>query len=133
MKNTITPKFTNSLSSSIEEITNKKYNKVTINDENGMLIENSRGEYIEADKLSTGTIDQLYLALRLSMINDLSKEALPIILDESFAYFDNQRLENVLKSFTEKLQIHQAIIFTCTNREREILDKLQVAYNLIEL
>lgn len=133
MKNTITPKFTNSLSSSIEEITNKKYNKVTINDENGMIVENNRGEYIEADKLSTGTIDQLYLALRLSMINDLSKETLPIILDESFAYFDNQRLKNVLKSLTKKLQRHQAIIFTCTNREREILDNLQVEYNFIEL
>lgn len=131
MKNTITPKFTNNLSSSIEEITNKKYNKVTINDENGMLVENSRGEYIEADKLSTGTIDQLYLALRLSMINDLSKETLPIILDESFAYFDNTRLETVLQYLNEKLKGHQIIIFTCTNREKEILNNLNIEHNLI--
>ncbi len=133
MKNTITPKFTNSLSTSIEKITNKKYNKVTINDENGMIVENSRGEYIEADKLSTGTIDQLYLSLRLSMINDLSKETLPIILDESFAYFDGNRLENVIRYLTDKLQNHQVIIFTCTNREKEILDKLKLKYNFIEL
>lgn len=131
MKNTITPKFTNNLSSSIEEITNKKYNKVTINDENGMLVENSRGEYIEADKLSTGTIDQLYLALRLSMINDLSKETLPIILDESFAYFDNTRLETVLQYLNEKIKGNQIIIFTCTNREKEILNNLNIEHNLI--
>ena len=74
MKTTITPKFTNSLSNSIERISNGKYNRVTINDENGMIVENARGEYIEAGKLSTGTIDQLYLALRLSMIDELSKE-----------------------------------------------------------
>ena len=69
MKNTITPKFTLNLSSSIKQISNNKYEKVTINDDNGMIVENNRGEYVDAAKLSTGTIDQLYLALRLSMID----------------------------------------------------------------
>ena len=78
MKTTITPKFTKNLSESIQKISSNKYNKVTINDENGMIIENNRGEYVEAIKLSTGTIDQLYLALRLSMIDELSKENLRI-------------------------------------------------------
>lgn len=133
MKNTITPKFTKSLSSSINKISNSKYEKVTINDENGMVVENNRGEYVEAYKLSTGTIDQLYLALRLSMIDDLSKEKLPIILDESFAYFDNERLENVLRYLKEELQEHQTLIFTCTNREKEILDTIKAEYNFIKL
>ena len=53
MKTTITPKFTNSLSNSIKKISDNKYNRVTINDENGMIVENSRGEYIEAMRLST--------------------------------------------------------------------------------
>lgn len=133
MKTTITPKFTNNLSEGIKEITNNKYEKVAINDENGMIIENARGEYIEANKLSTGTIDQLYLALRLSMIKDLSKETLPIILDETFAYFDNARLEKIIQYLNEKTEEHQTIIFTCTNREKEILDNLKIEYNYIEL
>jgi len=133
MKTTITPKFTNNLSEGIKEITNNKYEKVAINDENGMIIENARGEYIEANKLSTGTIDQLYLALRLSMIKDLSKETLPIILDETFAYFDNARLEKIIQYLNEKAEEHQTIIFTCTNREKEILDNLKIEYNYIEL
>lgn len=133
MKTTITPKFTNNLSEGIKEITNNKYEKVAINDENGMIIENTRGEYIEANKLSTGTIDQLYLALRLSMIKDLSKETLPIILDETFAYFDNARLEKIIQYLNEKTEEHQTIIFTCTNREKEILDNLKIEYNYIEL
>ena len=131
MKTTITPKFTNNLSEGIKEITNNKYEKVAINDENGMIIENARGEYIEANKLSTGTIDQLYLALRLSMIKDLSKETLPIILDETFAYFDNARLEKIIQYLNEKAKEHQTIIFTCTNREKEILDNLKIEYNYI--
>ena len=138
MKTTITPKFTENLSKNIEEISNGKYSKVTINDESGMVVENNRGEYINANNLSTGTIDQLYLSLRLSMIEDLSKESLPIILDETFAYFDNTRLENAIKYLIkltqgENIKNHQVIIFTCTNREKEILEKLDFKYNLVEI
>ena len=138
MKTTITPKFTENLSKNIDEISNGKYSKVTINDESGMVVENNRGEYINANNLSTGTIDQLYLSLRLSMIEDLSKESLPIILDETFAYFDNTRLENAIKYLIkltqgENIKNHQVIIFTCTNREKEILEKQNYKYNLIEI
>lgn len=133
MKTTITPKFTKNLSESIQKISSNKYNKVTINDENGMIIENNRGEYVEAIKLSTGTIDQLYLALRLSMIDELSKENLPIILDESFAYSDNNRLKNMLQYLTSELNNHQTIIFTCTDREQKMLEAMNIPYNVVEL
>ena len=133
MKTTITPKFTKNLSESVQKISSNKYNKVTINDENGMIIENNRGEYVEAIKLSTGTIDQLYLALRLSMIDELSKENLPIILDESFAYSDNNRLKNMLQYLTSDLNNHQTIIFTCTDREQKMLEEMNIPYNVVEL
>lgn len=133
MKTTITPKFTKNLSESIQKISSNKYNKVTINDENGMIIENNRGEYVEAIKLSTGTIDQLYLVLRLSMIDELSKENLPIILDESFAYSDNNRLKNMLQYLTSDLNNHQTIIFTCTDREQKMLEAMNIPYNVVEL
>ena len=61
--------------------------------------------YIPVSKLSIGTIDQLYLSLRLSMAEELSKESLPIILDEAFAYYDEERLENILEYINK--QIHQ--------------------------
>ena len=133
MKTTITPKFTKNLSESIQKISSNKYNKVTINDENGMIIENNRGEYVEAIKLSTGTIDQLYLALRLSMIDELSKENLPIILDESFAYSDNNRIKKMLQYLTSDLNNHQTIIFTCTDREQKMLEEMNIPYNVVEL
>ena len=133
MKTTITPKFTKNLSESIQKISSNKYNKVTINDENGMIIENNRGEYVEAIKLSTGTVDQLYLALRLSMLDELSKENLPIILDESFAYSDNNRLKNMLQYLTSDINNHQTIIFTCTDREQKMLEAMNIPYNVVEL
>ena len=133
MKNNITPKFTENLSNNIAEISKGKYTKVGINDENGLIVENEYGEYIPADLLSTGTIDQLYLSLRLSMIDDLSNEKMPIILDEAFAYYDDDRLENIIKFLSDNMKDHQVIIFTCTKREQEILKKLNIEYNLVEM
>ena len=99
----------------------------------GLIIENKYGEYIPAELLSIGTIDQLYLSLRLSMIDDLSTEKMPIILDEAFAYYDDERLQNILKFLNENMKEHQVIIFTCTKREQEILNKLDIQYNLVEI
>ena len=133
MKINITPKFTENLSQTIKNITNDKYSKVNINDENGLIIEMQNGEYVSAEKLSIGTIDQLYLSLRMSMVEEISKEKMPIILDEAFAYYDDERLENILKYLIERFNNHQLIIFTCTNREKEILNKLNYKFNNIEL
>ena len=133
MKNTVTPKFTQELSKNISEITNGKYNKVMFNDEQGLLVETENGNYVQMSKLSIGTIDQLYLSLRLSMLEDLSEEKMPIMLDEAFAYYDDERLENILKYLNEKTNNHQIIIFTCTKREEKILEKNNIKYNKILL
>jgi len=133
MKNTVTPKFTQELSKNISKITDGKYNNILFNDEDGLIVELENGNYVPASKLSIGTIDQLYLSLRLSMVEELSKEKMPIILDEAFAYYDTQRLENILKYINEKFIGHQIIIFTCTNREKEILKNLNINFNNIEL
>ena len=133
MKSMVTPKFTSNLSENISRITDGKYKNVRVHDDLGLIVELEDGNYIEVGKLSVGTIDQLYLSLRLSMIDDMTNEKMLIILDEAFAYYDDDRLENILKFLSENMQNHQVIIFTCTQRERRIFDKLQIAYNLVEL
>ena len=133
MRNTVTPRFTQELSKNISEITDGKYNKIMFNDEVGLIIELGNGNYVPASKLSIGTIDQLYLSLRLSMAEELSKESLPIILDEAFAYYDEERLENILKYINKKFNNHQIIILTCTDREKEILKNNNIEYNYIVL
>ena len=61
-------------------------------------------------------IDQLYLSLRISSINELTTE---------------NRLENVLKYLHENYEDKQIIILTCTNREEEALDSTGITYNKI--
>lgn len=132
MKQNITPKFIKNLSEIIKEISDNKYEEIKFNNEDGLIVEKENGEYVGVDKLSVGTIDQLYLAFRLSIIKEISEEKIPIILDEAFAYYDEKRLENILKYLSEKID-NQIVIFTCTQREKKILDQLKINYNFINL
>lgn len=133
MKETVTPKFTQNLSQNIADITNNKYKNVNFNEQSGLVVETEKGDYVSASHLSVGTIEQLYLSLRLSMIKDLSSETLPIILDEAFAYFDDERLTNFLETISKKYKKNQILIFTCTDREQQILMELGGDYNLVIL
>lgn len=133
MKNTVTPKFTKQLSKNVSEITKGKYQNIMFHDEEGLMVELESGNYVPASKLSIGTIDQLYLSLRLSMVEELSEENMPIILDEAFAYYDTERLKNILVYMNDKFKDHQIIIFTCTNREKEILESLSIEFNHCQL
>lgn len=132
MKNEITPKFTQQLSYLIQKVTNEKYQVLKLNDENNLMIELKDGSYKNANDLSIGTIDQMYLALRLSALEEITKEKIPILLDEAFCFYDEKRLENILKILYNSYD-NQVIIFTCTKREKELLDKIQLEYNYKEI
>ena len=133
MRKEITPKFTKNLSSIVDKLSDGKYNKINFIDGEGLIVELENGEYINANRLSVGTIDQLYLSLRLSAMQEITKERMPIILDETFAYYDNSRLENILKYIDKEFKENQIIIFSCSNREKEIFEKNGIKYNSITL
>lgn len=130
MKASVTPKFTENLSGNISKITDGKYNKVMFNESEGLIVELENGDYVSANRLSVGTIDQLYLSLRFSMIDELSQEKMPILLDEAFAFFDEVRLRNILLYLSKEFSDRQIVIFSCTDREKNILDSEGICYNL---
>ncbi len=133
MKKNITPKFVDNLSQAINKISNGKYKNISISTEKGIIVENENGKYIPVSLLSMGTIDELYLSLRISMIEESSNESMPIILDEAFAYFDDERLEKTLEYLINYSDKHQIILFTCTDREKKILDKKNTEYEMIKI
>ncbi len=133
VKANISPRFTENLCDIISNISKERYKKVIFNDADGLKIEIENGSYIPASRLSVGTIDQMYISLRLSALNEIAEETLPIILDEAFAYFDNQRLMSMLKYLKVNFPENQIIIFTCSNREIETFEHLNIEYNLINL
>ena len=71
---------------------------------------------------SEGTTDQLYLALRLAVSQELTPEA-PFILDDALVRFDDKRLSLALGILEEAAQDRQVILFTCQDREKRLLGK----------
>lgn len=115
-------------------ITDGKYDQVRINDDLNITIENpATKEIIDIDSLSGGTIDQLYFALRFSVTSSMETGDLPLILDDCFIQYDDFRLINILRYLSDISSRKQILLFTCQNREREILDELGLKYNLIQL
>ena len=131
MKENVTPTFSEELSNTIYKISNGKYKNVKITD-NDIVVEVENGKYIPIDLLSTGTIDQLYFSLRMAILKEVSEEELPIFLDEAFVFYDKNRLINTINYLSKNLN-KQIIIFSCTERELNILNNLNIKYNLIKL
>lgn len=133
IKQNLSPKFESKLCEITDNLTNGKYKNVILNGENGLFVEIENGQYMPIERLSIGTIDEMYLALRLSILDEITTENMPIIFDETFAYFDDKRIENALLYLLNNKYNSQIMIFTCSKREEEILKKLRIDYNLINL
>lgn len=130
LKADIVPHIEESIKSNIALTTNGNYLNTIYNDRLGLLVENPMGETITIDKLSMGTIDQMYLGFRFAIAEKISNA--PIFLDETFAYYDDERLENVLNVLAQMSKKTQIFIMTCSDREKRIFENLKIKYNEIE-
>ena len=68
---------------------------------------------------SDGTVDQLYLALRLAVAEELTPEA-PLILDDALVRFDDKRMKAAVGILKEMAKDKQVICFTCQGREADV-------------
>lgn len=107
-------------------ITEGKYTRLLI--EEGLhLSVLKEGRRIPLERLSRGTVEQIYFALRMAAVGVLYEEEYPVILDDTFVYYDDVRLKNVLRWLGERKR--QVILFTCQNREKLLLDELGIMYH----
>ena len=155
----------------ITGITGGVYDSMWI-DQNLDIFMNTPGKIVPIEDVSSGTMDQIYLALRLAAARLIQGDTgaatstggagqagaaagastgaagtqtsaaygsagaaetrLPLIFDDSFAMYDEQRLASALRYITE---IHhgQILLFTCHTREQRILKNEDVKFNLIEM
>ena len=67
---------------------------------------------------SDGTMDQLYLALRLAVSEELTPEA-PLVLDDVLVRFDDKRMKAAVRLLREMAKDKQILLFTCQGREEE--------------
>ena len=69
---------------------------------------------------SEGTADQLYLALRLAVAEELTPNA-PLILDDALVRFDDTRLAQALQILKEEAETKQVLLFSCQSRENSLV------------
>lgn len=129
-KNTL-PLLKKEISQYLSCMTHGKYEEILIDDTFGIRVyDKDIEDYVDLDSLSMGTIDQIYLAFRLSISKIISDKEIPLVLDSHFDSYDDKRLKESLKMLESQQQV---LIFTSTNREKEILDKNNMTYKLIKI
>lgn len=118
----------------LSEITNGKYKTVKIDKNLNVKILSEEGQgLLKLNKLSVGTIDQIYFSLRMGLTEEIINKNLPLVFDECFSHYDDKRLGLILQFLIQKYKKRQIILFTCHTREKRILDKIGIDYNYINL
>jgi len=117
----------------VNGITGGIYDSMSI-DENLNVFLNTKRKLVPIDQVSSGTMDQVYLALRLAAARLLQGDGVlfPLLFDDSFTQYDDERLRTALKWMAEAYG-GQMIIFTCHKREAQMLRAHQIEYNYIEI
>lgn len=123
-------KLNEAVSGIISNITGQKYSDLKVDERLDIKVGIS-GSYIMLDRLSAGTMDQIYFALRLTVADLLlGDDRMPILLDDSFSLYDEQRIRYVLKQLADREQV---ILFSCHDRERQVLEGLELPFYHVEL
>ncbi|MDD6211818.1 MAG: AAA family ATPase [Clostridiales bacterium] len=116
----------------ISQITGGCYDRLLIDDELHITLEHNHTP-VELKSLSCSTLDQVYLSLRIACIDFFwPDDVVPILLDESFAMYDSDRIRETL-SWLSEFYPGQVFLFTCQHREETIMQEAHIAYQTISL
>ena len=132
VRRTVGPKLNKSVSEMFACLTKNKYEEIKVDNNYEMLVR-SKNSIFKGNYLSNGTYDQLYLSLRIALIELLFKEEkCSLILDDAFVQYDDKRREEALMLINEKIN-GQILIFTCHTTEESIMLKNNVNMNYIRI
>lgn len=119
------------ISDIVSKITNGKYQDVYL-DENLHVMVRDNDNFVGIEYLSAGTMEQIYLAVRLSVARLLCRDKMPLIIDDIFANYDEPRLINTLDCL-KTIDTEQIILMTSNPHIGDMLDDLDMDYNYVEL
>lgn len=117
----------------ISGITGGLYTSMSIDENLGAFL-NTRRKLIPLEQVSSGTADQIYLALRLAAARFIQNgtDSMPLIFDDSFVLYDDDRLRQALRWLSEAYK-GQIIIFTCHRRELDILKEEEIKHHVVKI
>ena len=113
------PKISKRTQELFQKMTGDRYTRVMMAEDLQLRIAAGNEDTLrEAQRRSDGTVDQLYLALRLAVAEELTPDA-PVVLDDALVRFDDARMSAAMNILTEEAAQKQVILFTCQNREAD--------------
>jgi uncharacterized protein YhaN len=121
-------------------VTEGRYTRLlpSVGDEGGrdaIRVLSSTGAEIDASSLSRGSVEQLYLCLRLGLAETFAErsEALPLILDDVLVNFDPGRAVSVAEALAETAEHHQVLFMTCHPHLVELVRSVAPQAQLVQL
>lgn len=106
------PKVLNLVEQYFAFITENKYIKIVLSESSGMKVQESSGIWFHVNELSRGTVEQLYVSIRLAMAKIYMKNRFPMILDDPFVHFDHRRMNRLLSLLQIISKERQILFFT---------------------
>lgn len=125
------PGISRRVSEMVSRITQGQYTDIKLDEQLNIKVRRE-DRYIGAEFLSTGTLEQIYLAVRLAVAEEMSGSGMPLLLDDIFGAYDDARLEAVLQCLNS-YGAEQVILFTAGDRLADALDQTDIDYNYIEI
>ena len=117
------PRITRRAGVFLSQLTGGAYDRIAINEDLTILAARSTETGLRtAQWRSEGTMDQMYLALRLAVWEELSPRS-PLVLDDALIRFDQTRMEKALDVLAGLSRDRQILLFTCQQREKEYLNR----------
>lgn len=114
IRQTFGPELNTKTRKIFSHLTNGKYNEILVSKNLDIGASESTTEKIhEWQYLSSGTSEQAYFALRLAMADMITKNKLPLFLDDVFIQYDHDRAKNGFNFISEYSRITQVLFFTC--------------------
>lgn len=107
----------------LQGITAGQYGDVKVAENYQISLKDQQEMIRDLQFYSNGTLDQVYFALRLAII-ELAynrERRLPLLLDDAFIQYDDGRLAATLYYLLDFAEQHQVLLFSCHRREGEIL------------
>lgn len=131
MRNSVSPSLSKYAGKYMSAVTDGRYSSVSLDTSLTMSYETASGTK-HSDYMSAGTKDTAYMCLRFALVNLIYSETRPpLVLDDAFVRLDGERLENMIQLVKTVAGEGQVFVFTCHEREGQILDNTDTKYNRI--
>ena len=119
IRQTFGPRLNNKAKKIFSHLTNGKYSEILVSKNLDInAAENTTGKIHQWQYLSSGTAEQAYLSLRLAISDMITRNQIPLFLDDVFIQYDSERALKGFEFISEYSRLNQVLFFTCHKYEK---------------